>query len=166
MKRMIGALVIFLCLGAWVAKSQPVGPTQKVNLATDVFGILGTGNLPTFGVTTDAISTSTYGITCGSSLANTDNGHFKVFSNTGSIAVTIFEAGTSGCSYAPTFVMAGLTTSGAGTLTITPTTSTIGKNGSSYASSQTVAAGNSFRIFTDVASSGCSTNGCWDLLVP
>jgi|ERR1700734_83611 len=139
---------------------------QKLNLATDTFGILPAVQLPTFGVSTDNVTASSYAIACGTSISNSDNGHLKVFSNTGSIAVTVFQAGTTGCAYAPAFGIAGVSTSGAGTITITPTTSQINKNGGSYGSTQTITAGQSFRMFTDVSSSGCATNGCWDLLVP
>ena len=145
-------------------KANPTGPTQKVNLATDVFGILPVANLPVFGVSVDSVTANTYAIACGTSLANSDNGHLKVFSNTGSIAVSIFKVTT--CTYAPNFVVAGLATSGAGTITITPTTSEISTNGAAYTTTATITAGESFRIFTDIVSSGCSTNGCWDLLQP
>ena len=144
-----------------IARQQNV---NLVNLATDVFGILPAANLPTFGIKTDNVTTTTYTIACGTSLANSDNGHLKVFSNTGSIAVTLFKAST--CTYAPNFVMGGLSTSGAGTVTITPTTSQISTNGAAYTTTGSITAGESFRLFTDFSSSGCSTNGCYDLLVP
>lgn len=158
--RSVIVLLFLAILGTAVAQ----GPTQKVNLATDVFGILPVANLPTFGVTVDSVTGTSYAIACGTTLGTTDNGHLKVFSNTGSIGVSIFKAST--CTYAPTFVMGGYSTSGAGTITITPTTSQISKNGGAYGSTATVSAGGSFRIFLDIVSSGCSTNGCWDLLVP
>jgi hypothetical protein len=157
-----GAVVLLFLTVLGTVLAQ--GPTQKVNLATDVFGTLPAANLPVFGVTVDNVTGTSYSIACGTTLGTTDNGHLKVFSNAGAIAVSIFKANT--CTYAPTFVVAGYSTSGAGTITITPTTSQISKNGGAYGSTATVSAGGSFRLFVDIVSSGCSTNGCWDLLVP
>ena len=162
MKKILAVVVTLVVLSIGITVAQ--GPTQKVNLATDVFGTLPAANLSTFGVTVDSITGTSYTITCGTTLGTTDNGHMKVFSNAGAIAVSIFKANT--CTYAPTFVMGGFSTSGAGTITITPTTSQISKNGGAYGPTATVSAGSSFRIFVDIVSSGCSTNGCWDLLVP
>lgn len=164
MKKITPFLFGFLAAAALVLLIGAQGPVNKVNLATDVFGILPAMNLPTSGIETDNVTADSYAIACGTSLSNTDNVHLKVFSNSGSIAVTLFKATT--CAYAPNFVMAGLATSGAGTITITPTTSEINENGGSYGSTATISASGSFRLFVDLSSSGCSTNGCWDLLVP
>lgn len=170
MRKLFLGTAIGLLFGLLVSNGIPrvhaAVNTQIVNLATDVFGILPAANLPTFGVTVDNVTADSYAIACGTSLVNSDNGHLKVFTNSSANAVTIFQAGSTGCAYAPNFVVGGIVATGAGTVTITPSTSQINKNGGAYGSSTTVAATNSFRIFTDVSTSGCSTNGCWDLLEP
>lgn len=158
MRKLYGALILLVLSIPLIARQNNV---NLVNLATDVFGILPANNLPVFGVPVDNVTGTTYTVACGTSLANSDNLHWKLFSNSGAIAVTLFKQST--CTYAPNFTLQGSTTSGSGTVTITPTTSQISKNGGAYGSSATIAPGQSFRMVADISSSGCSTNGCWDL---
>lgn len=119
-----------------------------------------TDQLPGMGVALDSVTGTSYVVACGNRPSTSDSAHMKLMSNAGSIGITLFKAGT--CAWAPnfTFAVAGMT--GSGTITITPTTSTIGAIGGSQSTTLAITAGQVYFIYTDVSTSTCVTNGCWD----
>ena len=119
--------------------------------------------LPGMGVVTDSVTASSYTVACGNNTANSDDTHFKLFSNATSTAVTLFEAGA--CPWSPSFTINLGAATGAGAVTVTPTTSTIGTVGGTQGASLTINAGQAYFIYTDVSTSSCSTNGCYDALL-
>jgi len=116
--------------------------------------------LPGMGVQVDAVTGTSLTPACGNVTSNTDGVHFKLFSNAGAIAVTLFKAGS--CSWSPNFAIGLGSTSGAGTITVTPTTSTIGVVGGTQGATLTITAGQVYFIYTDISTASCATNGCYD----
>lgn len=104
------------------------------------------------GVPLDTVTGTTYTVAAG------DNQHVKAFSNAGSIAVALPAVGTLTDG---NFAVKIEVLSGAGTLTVTPTTSTIALNGGSQTASISLTAGQSATIYSDKSSSACVTNGCY-----
>jgi len=165
--RMLAVLILCGVFG-WISSNSSVRPAaaqtvQQINLATQAFGILPIASLPALGVPLATVTGTTFTVACGTTLGTSDNTRVKYFNNTGAIAVTLFQAGT--CTWASAFVWGGITDTGAGTLTITPTTSTIGKNGGAQGATLAIAAASTFTIYTDTTTSGCTSNGCWDAVV-
>lgn len=104
------------------------------------------------GVPVDTVTASTYTVLAG------DNQHVKAFSNASGTAVSLAAIGTLTDN---NFAVKAEALSGAGTVTITPTISTIALNGGSQTTSITLSAGQSATIYSDKSSSACATNGCY-----
>lgn len=110
------------------------------------------------GVPVDNVTGTTYTVLCA------DDVRHKLFSSATAVAVTLFPANSCASPAQPSFTMV-VSVGGAGSVTITPTTSTIGKVGGTQAASLLLTTGQYAFLYTDTVSSGCTTNGCYDALV-
>lgn len=113
-------------------------------------------SLSPLGVPVDDLTATPYTLAC------SDGGREKKFDSASAVAVTFPKAGSCSSPSQPNFVVV-IAASGAGTVTITPTTSTIGKIGSSQGSSFALTQGQVGLVYTDTSTSGCGANGCWDV---
>ncbi|MGH9682166.1 MAG: hypothetical protein ACRD4S_00930 [Candidatus Acidiferrales bacterium] len=142
---------VFGLTGAVLPANTTTVPETPVSLSS-------TTTLAPAGVPLDNVTGATYTIVCA------DDVRHKLFSSATAVAVTLFQANTCSAPAQPNFTLV-VSVGGAGSVTITPTTSTIGKVGSAQAATLVLTTGQYAFIYTDTVSTGCTTNGCYDALV-
>lgn len=144
-----------LVRGASALIRLPVNTSAVPEVNTSVNGAT---SLSAGGVQWISVTGTSYTVLCA------DNLGAKMFTNTAAVGVTLFQANSCSSPSVPNFAFEvasqGNGSSQAG-VTITPTTSTIAFVGGTQGASITVNFKQVVFIYTDTASSGCTTNGCY-----